>query len=179
MKITKALLLCALAALPVLSAAQSSGGLDPAVLLKPLADTWPTYSGDYTGRRFSSLTQINRNTVKNLTLAWVARLNADHGRTARRQFVGGVGAGEFTNVNGQGLHPWTSTTRLYVTSADHVWVLDARDGHLLWHYFWKTRGGTHTGNRGVGIWHNYLFFETPDDYLVSLDARDRQGTLAR
>ena len=21
------------------------------------------------------------------------------------------------------------------------------------------------------MWHNYLFFETPDDYLVSLDAR--------
>ena len=27
------------------------GGLDPAELLKPLSDSWPTYSGDYTGRR--------------------------------------------------------------------------------------------------------------------------------
>ena len=34
---------------------------------------------------------------------------------------------------------------------------------------WKTRGGTHIGNRGVGIWGNYLFFVTPDDYLISLD----------
>jgi hypothetical protein len=25
---------------------------------------------------------------------------------------------------------------------------------------------------------NYLFFETPDDYLVSLDSKDRQRTLA-
>ena len=38
-------------------------------------------------------------------------------------------------------------------------------------YFWKTRGGTHIGNRGAAIWNNYLFFETPDNYLVSLDAR--------
>ena len=60
---------------------------------------------------------------------------------------------------------------LYVTAPDNVWALDARDGRELWHYFWKTRGGTHIGNRGAAIWHNYLFFETPDNYLVSLDAR--------
>jgi alcohol dehydrogenase (cytochrome c) len=38
----------------------AQGGLDPAALLKPLGDSWPTYSGDYTGRRYSSLTQINQ-----------------------------------------------------------------------------------------------------------------------
>ncbi len=49
--------------------------------------------------------------------------------------------------------------------------MDARDGHELWHYFWKTKGGTHIGNRGLGMWGNWLYMETPDDYLVSLDAR--------
>ena len=49
-------------------------GVDPADLLKPLADSWPTYSGDYTGKRYSSLTQVNRLTVKNLTLAWTIGL---------------------------------------------------------------------------------------------------------
>ena len=39
---------------------QEAGGVDPASLLKPLAESWPTYSGDYTGRRFSALTQVNR-----------------------------------------------------------------------------------------------------------------------
>ena len=43
----------------------------PAELLKPLGDSWPTYSGDYTGRRYSALTQVNQSHVKNLTLAWV------------------------------------------------------------------------------------------------------------
>ena len=49
-------------------------GVDPATLLKPLAESWPTYSGDYTGRRYSSLTQINQTTVKNLGLAWLSRV---------------------------------------------------------------------------------------------------------
>ena len=60
---------------------------------------------------------------------------------------------------------------LYVTAPDNVWALDAQDGHLLWRFFWRTRGGTHIGNRGAAMWRNYLFFVTPDDYLISLDAR--------
>ena len=44
------------------------------LLTKPATDSWPTYSGDYSGRRFSSLTQINQTNVKNLGLAWVSHL---------------------------------------------------------------------------------------------------------
>ena len=77
MNLTKRLLLTAsLAAVPALLAAQGQGGLDPATILKPLADQWTTYSGDYTGRRFSALTQINQATVKGLSLNWVAKLTA-------------------------------------------------------------------------------------------------------
>jgi hypothetical protein len=47
MKLASIVLLLSLVAIPALSVAQSSGGLDPALLLKPLSDTWPTYSGDY------------------------------------------------------------------------------------------------------------------------------------
>src|SRR5436190_19531487 len=116
MKIARILLLLCLAGLPVLSAAQSSGGLDPALLLKPLSDTWPTYSGDYTGRRFSALTQVNRNTVKNLTLSWVARLNSDAG--GPQTIVSGLGSQEYTNVNVKGFVLYFDDI-LYVTSADH------------------------------------------------------------
>ena len=34
--------------------------LAPAELLKPLSASWPTYSGDYSGRRYSQLSQINQ-----------------------------------------------------------------------------------------------------------------------
>ncbi|HXE05253.1 MAG TPA: hypothetical protein VN579_04640, partial [Bryobacteraceae bacterium] len=56
---------------PVMLFAQGGGGLDPADILKPLSDQWTSYSGDMTGRRYSALKQINTQTVKNLSLAWV------------------------------------------------------------------------------------------------------------
>ena len=46
-------------------------GLDPAKLLQPPVDSWPTYNGDYSGRRFSPLTKINDPTSNSLSLAWV------------------------------------------------------------------------------------------------------------
>ena len=45
-------------------------GLDPSSLLKPPTDTWPTYNGDYTGRRYSPLSRINQSNVNSLTVAW-------------------------------------------------------------------------------------------------------------
>src|SRR6516165_11174977 len=47
-------------------------GLDPADILKPLNDQWTSYSGDLTGKRFSHLNLINKDTVKNLGLKWVS-----------------------------------------------------------------------------------------------------------
>ena len=48
-------------------------GLNPATLLKQPTDNWPTYNGDYSGRRFSPLTQINSSNVHTLSLAWASR----------------------------------------------------------------------------------------------------------
>src|SRR2546422_9890357 len=54
-------------------------GLDPAWLTKPAADAWPTYAGDYSQRRYSTLRQIDQTPVRHLTLAWVRRLTAGPG----------------------------------------------------------------------------------------------------
>ena len=43
-----------------------SAGLTLAQIEKPSTDSWPTYNGDYSGRRFSSLTKINAANVKNI-----------------------------------------------------------------------------------------------------------------
>ncbi len=156
--------------------------LDHRELLKPLSDSWPVYSGDYTGKRFSPLTQVDRTNVKHLTLAWTARVTAGPGgRGGAATIVGGEGTGESRSPAARAIKGVVLEVdgMLYVTSPDNAWAIDARDGRELWHYFWKTRGGTHIGNRGVGIWHNYLYFETPDDYLVSPRRADGQGALAR
>ena len=195
--IRRALIVPILSIVPIVLAAQGQpqlpppqqGGLDPASLLSPLAESWPTYSGDYSGRRYSALTDINQATVKNLALGWVAHLTgglpgAAGGFPGGGRGGRGGGAGGGVNIGGEGAEEFafsgTATVKgailkvgdvLYVTAPDNVWALDVHDGHQLWRYFWKTRGGTHIGNRGAALWHNALFFETPDDYLVSLDAR--------
>src|SRR5581483_6211573 len=51
-------------------------GLDPRVLLKPSGAAWPTYNGDYSGKRFSPLTQINEKNVGSLTMAWFYRITS-------------------------------------------------------------------------------------------------------
>ena len=192
MTLKKFVIAASLLIAPVLLSAQENGGVDPAALKKPLADEWLSYSGDYTGRRYSQLKHIDRSNVKGLSLAWIARLTAGVGSTGvapgggggfgggrggggggAPMIIGGEGTGEFTtsstaNVKGAILKVGDV---LYVTAPDNVWAIDARDGRELWRYFWKTKGGTHIGNRGAAIWRNYLYFETPDNYLVSLDAR--------
>ncbi|MBW8746931.1 MAG: acido-empty-quinoprotein group A [Acidobacteria bacterium] len=179
MRVLRTFAAIAVAAMTVAPAMAQKAWLDPADVLNPKPDTWPTYSGDYSGRRYSSLKDINTSNVHGLTLAWAQRLSAGSAPPSAGPFsfappappttVGGVGTieaqmgsvkGVILQVNGM----------LYVTTPDNVWALDAYDGHELWHYLWKTRGGTHIGNRGVGMWHDRLFFETPDNFLVALNA---------
>jgi alcohol dehydrogenase (cytochrome c) len=135
-----------LALRPPCAAAQ---GLDPAALLKPPTDTWPTYNGDYSGRRFSTLEQINSGNIGSLTLAWVFQT---HGTTIKSTPL---------EVNGI----------LYFTAPDNVWAVDARFGRQIWHYE-RHSEGDHIGNRGLGMYKDWLYFTTPDAHLVSLNAKD-------
>ncbi len=168
----RGLLLTACLALPTFAQ------LDPAALLKPLGDSWPSYSGDYSGKRYSSLKQITQANVKNLTLAWTMRITpgAAGSGALGPAIVGGEGDGS-VNLSGGGTIKGSILMvdgTLYVSTPDNAWAIDAHDGRILWHYFWKTRGATHIGNRGMGMYGNWLYFETPDNYLVSLDARTGQ-----
>lgn len=157
--------------------ALSAQSLDPADILQPKPDTWPTYSGDYTGDRFSSLTEINTSNVHNLTLMWTQQVTGGNGTggggfgapPVPPTIVAGVGTQEAptgrivgTMISKDGV--------MFVTSPDNAWALDVRDGHERWHFLWKTRGGTHIGNRGAALWHDRVYIETPDDFLVCLDA---------
>src|SRR5260370_8305477 len=54
--------------------------LDPGWLTKPATDSWPTYAGDHSQRRYSTLMQIATTNVRHLSLAWVSRLTAGAGR---------------------------------------------------------------------------------------------------
>ena len=93
-----ALLVCGLASAAVLVGTAQTG-LDPAKLLNPGTDSWPSYNGDYTGRRFSTLTKINDGNVSALSLAWVYRLNPGAGHEQPGQHQGHAAAGERRDVS--------------------------------------------------------------------------------
>src|SRR5690606_4562325 len=64
MKRIPALLLASLLAASGLAA---QGTVSPGTLLRPLAEEWPMYNGDYTGRRFSALSTVDTSNVSALT----------------------------------------------------------------------------------------------------------------
>ena len=114
--------------------------------------SWPTFNGDYSGKRFSALTQINKSNVRDLQMQWAFQTNV---------------------LSGQGLKstPLLVDGILYFTEPDDIWAVDARSGRQHWHYHYRQSEGLHIGQRGLGMWHDHLYFETPDAHLLSLDAR--------
>jgi alcohol dehydrogenase (cytochrome c) len=132
--------------------------LNPQKLLQPPTDTWPTYNGDYSGRRYSELKQIDAGNIHRLALKWMFRI-ANVGEQR------GVGAPQIKST------PLMVNGILYFTIPDHVYAVDARTGHELWHYDWQDQGGHLVGNRGVGMYGNWLYFMTPDDWFISLEAK--------
>ena len=126
-------------------------GVDTQMLLHPPAESWPSYHGDYSGRRHSSLQQITPQNVKNLTLAWAFQTNQSAAIKSSPLLVDGI---------------------LYFTVPENIWAVDARSGHQIWHYRHPTSEGDHIGNRGVGMYKQYLFFLLPDAHLVSLNSND-------
>src|SRR5258706_10368590 len=82
-------------------------GVAPLTLAAQIpTDAWPTYNGDYSGRRYSTLKQVNTANVKNLTLAWVYRLN-----TSR---AGAIIGGEGPDTPPAGSAPAIKSTPLMI-----------------------------------------------------------------
>ncbi len=121
------------------------------MLVHPPADSWPSYHGDYSGRRHSALTQITPQNVKNLSLAWAFQTNQTATIKSSPLLVDGV---------------------LYFTVPDNIWAVDARSGHQIWRYTYPPSKGEYIGQRGVAIYKGYLYFMTPDAHLVSLNAKN-------
>src|SRR5215471_19857715 len=90
----------------------AQGPLDSARLRQPLNDSWVTYNGDYSGRRYSALAAVKTSNVGSLNLAWTYRANPGQGSTS------GGGSG---NVVIKGT-PLLINGILYLTAPDHVWA---------------------------------------------------------
>jgi alcohol dehydrogenase (cytochrome c) len=126
-----------------------------ALAAQPVAENWLSYNGDYTGRRFSSLIQINPQNVQQLRAEWVFHL---------------------PNSNSLEVTPVVYNGIMFVTSANDAYALDAQAGRTIWHYARPVTEGliddaSQHHNRGVALWHSHVFLETDNAHLLCLDAR--------
>lgn len=162
-----ALLLAGLLGCAASAPAQESGGQASAsgattidvraqdLLVQPVGDIWPSYNGDYSGRRFSRLDQITTKNVAWLRAQWVFHASTASDLEATPVVVGGI---------------------MLLGAANDVYALDARTGRTVWHYERPVTEGliddaSQHHNRGVAVWHYRVYIETDNAHLLCLDAR--------
>lgn len=117
---------------------------------------WMSYGRTYDEQRFSPLTGINADNVKQLGLAWYYDLETNRGQEATPIEVGGV---------------------LYVSTAwDIVKAFEAGTGKLIWSFDPKVPQKIGPNlccdavNRGVAVWKGKVYIGTLDGRLVAIDA---------
>jgi alcohol dehydrogenase (cytochrome c) len=125
------------------------------LLASPPGANWLSYNGDFTGRRFSSLSQINLTNVAQLRAQWVFHASNSNRLEVTPVVVNGV---------------------MFVTSANDTYALDARTGLVIWHHTWPISEGLIDDasghlSRGVALWHSRVYRQTDNAHLLCLDAR--------
>jgi alcohol dehydrogenase (cytochrome c) len=116
---------------------------------------WLTYSGDYSGRRFSRLDQVNTKNVQTLVAKWVYQTAA-------------TGKLETTPLVVDGI--------LYATAQDdRAFALDARTGRPIWMYQHQVPADIRPCcghvNRGLAILGDKVFLGTLDAHVIALDSK--------
>ena len=116
---------------------------------------WLTYSGNYSGHRFSLLDQINLTNARTLTAKWVYQTAATGKFEATPLVVDGI---------------------LYSTAQDdRAFALDARTGRPIWMYQRQLpsdiRPCCGRVNRGLAILGDKVFLGTLDSHVIALDAK--------
>jgi alcohol dehydrogenase (cytochrome c) len=125
------------------------------LLAQPVAANWTSYNGDYSGRRYSALTQITSENVGQLRAQWVFHVAESTGLEVTPLVINGI---------------------MFVSSANDAYALDARTGRSIWHYARSVSEGliddaAQHHSRGVALWHARVFLETDNAHLLCLDAR--------
>ena len=121
------------------------------VLANPSPGEWLTWRRTYDDLGFSPLTQITKENVKTLRVAWSLTLPA--------------GPNEATPLVHDGV--------IFVHSYnDNVQALDAATGDELWHYSRKLPEGVRPGvKKNMALYSNKIFVGTSDLHVVALDVK--------
>jgi alcohol dehydrogenase (cytochrome c) len=122
-------------------------------LADPPAGDWLHWRGTPGAQGYSPLSQINKDNVHRLQLAWVWGMEP------------GISQPSFLVRDGVIFVP---------NQANVIQALDGTDGTLLWEYRRTFPEGTSIGRghlRSLAIWQDLVFVATADAHLVALDAR--------
>ncbi len=124
----------------------------------PIGDgDWPRVGRDEGEGRFSPLSAINADTVKNLGLDWELVLGTNRGVEATPILIDGV---LYASL------PWSDVIAVDARTGREMWRYDAKVPHEL-----AYRACCDVVNRGVAFWQGRLFVGTFDGRLVALDAK--------
>lgn len=128
---------------------------DSALSAQPAGANWLSYNGDYSGRRYSSLDQVNPANVSQLRAQWVFHSPVPSVLEATPAVVNGV---------------------MFVTAANDTFAVDAQTGRVIWHYSRAISEGliddaAQHVSRGVGLWRSRVYAETDNAHLLCLDGR--------
>ena len=117
--------------------------------------SWLTYSGTYSGWRYSALKSIHRANVARLKTAWIYQTN---------------------DLNQFEVTPLVADGVMYISEPpSQAAALDLRTGRPLWTFRRSVPSDVHTCcgqvNRGLAILGSTVFLGTLDAHLLALDAR--------
>jgi quinohemoprotein ethanol dehydrogenase len=137
-----------------------AAALAQADLRKPAGNEWLTIGGDWHNTRYSTLTQITPNNVKDVKAAWVVHL--------------GSGLGQKYSMEGTPIVK--GGVMYFATGNDDVYALDAKTGALVWQHLSGLDQNISTvccgwDNRGVAVGDGKVFLGQLDGTLVALDAQ--------
>ncbi len=118
---------------------------------------WLTYGQTFEEQRFSTLTEINRDNVNDLGLAWFKPLGERHRNENTPLIVDGV-----MYVS----DPWNVTYALDATTGEEIWAFDPETRREFVRY--SCCGGPMT--RGVAVYQGRVFIATFDARVVAVDA---------
>jgi quinoprotein glucose dehydrogenase len=140
---------------------------------------WPHYGGDEGGSRFSPLTQITRDNVDKLELAWQYRTGAVKDNPKLKQYIDFQDTPTLLPAAAGGhlvvCDPFGKVIALDPASGTPRWTMDPRIDKTPYAGRFKCRGVEYwaddTAAPGAACAHR-LFLATADKRLIAMDARD-------
>ncbi|NNE37993.1 MAG: PQQ-binding-like beta-propeller repeat protein, partial [Gammaproteobacteria bacterium] len=127
------------------------------MLTNPSPDDWLMLGRTYDEQRFSPLDEVNRDNVDELQMVWSRGMPDGTQQTIPTVYDG---------------------VMYLISPINSVVAMDATNGDLIWEYNREAPEGVRLSairgisSKSLAIYHDMIYYTSPDGYLVALDAKD-------